>query len=140
MSRRLCLLPIALVLALGGCTQQQTSTNDFKGAEKDVAQVLADLQSDAQGRKPGTICSDLLSRELADKLKSAGNDCTAEMEKITSDADDYRLEVTDVSISGSTATATVESRRGDQKKAKTTYKLVREDGDWRLSDLGASPT
>ena len=25
-------------------------------------------------------------------------------------------------------------------EAKTTYKLVREDGDWRLSDLGAAPT
>ena len=138
MSRRRCLLPIALVLALGGCAQQQTSTNDFKGAEKDVAQVIADLQSDAQGRKPGTICSDILSRGLADKLKSAGNDCTAEMEKIASDADDYRLEVTDVSISGSTATATVESRRSGKADAKTTFSLVREDGDWRLSDFGAS--
>jgi hypothetical protein len=138
MSRLLRLLPIALVLALAGCTQQQSSTNDFKGSEKDVAQVIADLQSDAQGRKPGDICSNLLSRELADKLKSAGNDCTAEMEKIASDADDYRMEVTDVSISGSTATAKVKLRRGDDKDAETTYSLVREDGDWRLSDLGAS--
>ena len=138
MSRRLCLLPIALVLALGGCAQQESSTNDFKGAEKDVAQVIADLQSDAQSRKPGDICSNVLSTDLAAKLKSAGSDCTAEMEKLASDADDYRLEVTDVTISGTTATATVESRRGGETDAKTTYSLVREDGDWRLSDFGKS--
>ena len=54
------LLPVALLAALAGCAPQQTSTNDFKGAEKDVAQVIADLQSDAQGRKPEVICSDLL--------------------------------------------------------------------------------
>ena len=61
------------------------------------------------------------------------------MEKIASDADDYQLEVTDVTINGTTATAKVESRRGGGKTdAETTFSLVREDGDWRLSDLGAS--
>ena len=132
------LLPIVLVAALAGCAQPQTSTNDFKGAEKDVAQTIEDLQSNAQSRKPAAICSDVLSRALADKLKSSGSDCTAEMEKVTNDADDYQMKVTDVAITGNTATATVESRRGDDKTAKTTYTLVREDGGWRLNDLGAS--
>ena len=98
--------------------------------------MIADLQSDAQSRKPGDICSNLLSTDLAAKLKSAGSDCTAEMEKIASDADDYRLEVTDVTINGTTATATIESRRGGETDAKTTFSFVREDGDWRLSDFG----
>ena len=81
----------------------------------------------------------MLSRALADKLKaSGGNDCTAEMEKIASDADDYKLEVTDVTINGSTATAKVKSRKGGKKDAETTFSLVREDGDWRLNDLGSS--
>ena len=132
------LLPIVLVAALAGCAQPQTSTNDFEGSEKDVAQTIEDLQSNAQSRKPAAICSDVLSRALADKLKSSGSDCTAEMEKVTSDADDYQMKVTDVAITGNTATATVESRRGDDKTAKTTYTLVREDGGWRLNDLGAS--
>jgi hypothetical protein len=139
MSALLRLLPILLVTALAGCAQQETSVNSFKGSEKDVAQVIADLQSDAQGRKPEVICSDVLSRALADKLKaSGGNDCTAEMEKIAGDADDYKLEVTDVAINGSTATAKVESRKGGKTDAETTFSLVREDGDWRLNDLGSS--
>jgi len=133
------LLPILLVTALAGCAQQQTSVSNFKGSEKAVAQTIADLESNAQSRKPEVICSDVLSRALADKLKAAGgNDCTAEMEKIATDADDYKLEVTDVTISGTTATAKVESRKGGKKDAVTTFSLVREDGDWRLNDLGAS--
>ena len=131
-------LSLVLVVALAGCAQQQTSTGDFKGADKAVAQTLEDLESNAQSRKPGAICSSVLSRALADRLKAAGSDCTAEMEKVTTDADDYRLKVTDVTISGNTATAKVESRRGDEEKAITTYSLVREDGEWRLNDLGSS--
>jgi hypothetical protein len=132
------LLPLALVAALTGCGPAPSSTSSFKGNEKAVAQVIEDLQSDAQGRKPSAICSDVLSRALADKLKSAGSDCAGEMEKITGDADDFEMKVTDVTITGNSATAKVEARRGSDKKATTTYTLVREGNDWRLNDLGAS--
>ena len=130
--------PLLAALAFAGCAQQPTSTSDFKGAEADVAKVVEDLQADATGRKPGEICTKVLSRELADKLKTAGNDCTSEMEKITTDADDFELEVTDVTITGDTATAKVKARRGKDKDGTTTFTLVKEGGDWRLSDLGAS--
>jgi hypothetical protein len=131
------LLPLALAAALAGCGQAATSTNSFKGTEKDVAQTIEDLQSDAQSRKSSAICSDVLSRALADKLKAGSNDCAGEMEKSVGDADDYELKVTDVTVNGTTATAKVESRRGDKKNATTTYTLVNEGGDWRLSDFGS---
>jgi hypothetical protein len=132
------LLPLALVAALAGCGQTPTSANDFKGSEKAVAQTIEDLQSNAQNRKPSAICRDVLSTALADKLKSSGSDCAGEIEKVTGDADDFELKVTDVTVTGNTAIAKVEARRGDDKNASTTFSLVREDGDWRLSDLGAS--
>jgi hypothetical protein len=131
-------LPLILVLALAGCGQPETSTNDFKGDEKAVATVIEDLQTNAQSRKPGQICSDDLSRDLAAKLKTDDNDCTAEMEKITGDADDFQLDVTDVTITGNTATAKVKTRKGGDKDATVTFSLVKEGGDWRLSDLGAA--
>jgi hypothetical protein len=132
------IVALSALLALAGCAQQPTSANDFKGDEADVAKVVEDLQADATGRKPGEICTKVLARELADKLKTAGNDCTSEMEKVTSDADDFELEVTDVTISGNTATAKVKARRGKDKDGTTTFTLVKEGGDWRLSDLGSS--
>jgi hypothetical protein len=132
------LLPLALAAALAGCGQAPTSANDFKGDEKAVAQTIEDLQTNAQGRKPSAICRDVLSTALADKLKSTGSDCTDEIEKVTGDADDFELKVTDVTVTGTTATAKVQARRGDDKNASTTFSLVKEDGDWRLSDLGSS--
>jgi hypothetical protein len=132
------LLPLVLAAVLAGCGQAPTSANDFKGTEKAVAQTIEDLQSDATSRKPSAICNDVLSKALADKLKSGGNDCAGEMEKITGDADDFELEVTDVTVTGSTATAKVKARRGKEKNATTTFSLVREDGDWRLSNFGAA--
>ena len=132
------LLPLALAAALAGCGQAQSSAGEFEGAEKAVAETIEDLQSGAQNRKPAEICSDVLSRELADKVKSAGNDCVREMEKVTADSDDFELEVTDVTVTGTTATAKVKARKGDSDGASTTFTLTREDGDWRLSSLGAA--
>jgi hypothetical protein len=133
-----CPLPLLLAAAIAGCGQAPTSANDFKGAEKDVAAAVELLQTDAQTRKPEKICSDVLARALVEKLKSAGTDCVDEMDKVSGDADDYELKVTDVNITGTTATARVKARRGDKENALTTFTLAKEDGKWRLTDLGAS--
>jgi hypothetical protein len=130
-------LPLLLAAVIAGCGQAASSASDFKGTEKDVADTVEQLQSAAQNRKPEQICSDVLSRELADRLKTGGSDCVDTMEKLTGDADDYELDVTDVTITGTTATALVKSRRGKRKDATTTYALAREDGKWRLTNLGS---
>jgi hypothetical protein len=132
------LLTLLLVAAIAGCGQAQSSADDFEGGEKAVADAVEELQTAAQNRKPEDICAEVLSRGLADRLKSADGDCVDEMEKITSDADDFELEVTDVTITGTTATARVKARRGDNDDALTTFALAREDGEWRLTDLGRS--
>jgi len=130
------LLPLVAAAVVAGCGQAPSSAGDFKGGEKDVAEVIEELQTAAQSRKPEDICSEVLSRRLADRLKTADGDCVDTMEKVTGDADDFELEVTDVAINGTTATAKVEARREGKKDAVTTFTLVQEDGDWRLSNLG----
>ena len=132
------LLPLVVAAALAGCGQEQSSTADFEGTEKAVAQVVEDLQAAAQERKPAEICNDLITKQLADSLKAGSADCVDEMEKVAGDADDFQLEVTDVTVTGTTATAQVKARKGGDEDATTTFRLTREDGDWRLSDLGAS--
>jgi len=138
MQRSLRLFPLALAAAIAGCGPAATSSGKFEGAEKQVADTIEQLQTAAQSRKPEQICSDVLARELADRLKSGGSDCVDEMEKLTGDADDYELAVADVAITGATATARVKARRGKTKNAVTTFSLAREDGEWRLTSLGAS--
>jgi len=131
-------LPLVLAVAIAGCGQPASSAGDFKGAKKDVADTIEELQTAAQNRKPADICSEVLSRALVEKVKtSGGGDCVDEMEKVVGDADDFELDVTAVTITGATATARVKARKDGKDGALTSYRLAREDGKWRLSDLGA---
>jgi hypothetical protein len=138
MRRSLRPLPLLLAATIAGCGQAPSSAGDFKGAEKAVADTIEQLQTAAQNRKPEDICSEVLARGLVERLKSSGNDCVDEMEKITGDADDFELDVTKVAITGTTASATVKALRGGRDNAVTTFALEREDGTWRLTDFGSS--
>ena len=130
-------LPLLLVVAIAGCGQTASSTSKFKGAEKDVADTIEQLQTAATGRKPEDICANVLTRALIEKVKTSGHDCVTEMENVTGDADDYELTVTAVTITGATATARVKARKGGKDNALTNFALAREDGKWRLSSFGA---
>jgi hypothetical protein len=130
-------LAVASVLALTGCgaQQQQSSVDTFQGAEREVAQKVEDLQDAGSSREPENICSDILAASLVDDLKAAGTDCQAEMRKAIEDADDFELEVLDVTINGNSATARV--RQGDNGPTET-MQFTREGGQWRATSLSGS--
>jgi hypothetical protein len=122
------------VLALAGCgaEAEESSVEKFQGEERAVAQKVEDLQEAGEGRNPEDICSEILARSLVQQLEAAGVDCADEMEKAIDDADDYDLEVQDVTISGSTATAEV--RRGEDGPTES-MEFTRENGQWRATSL-----
>jgi hypothetical protein len=122
------------VLALAGCGAQSepSSAEKFKGDERAVAQKIEDLQEAGESRKPEDICSEILASSLVQQLEAAGVDCAAEMEKAIDDADDYDLDVQEVTISGSTATAEV--RRGEDGPTET-MEFAKENGQWRATSL-----
>ena len=97
-----------------------------------MAQKVEDLQEAGEGRNPEDICSDILASSLVQQLEAAGVKCADEMEKAIDDADDYDLEVQDVTVSGSTATAEV--RRGDDGPTET-MEFTKENGQWRATSL-----
>jgi len=129
--------PAVLVLfALAGCTQAEpSSVEQFTGAEADVAQKIEDLEKDGRTNKPADICSDILAKELVDQLKAGGTSCETEMEKAIEDADDFDLEVLEVTVTGDTATARV--RRGDDGPTET-MEFKRENNEWRATSLSSS--
>ena len=130
------LAPLLAALALAGCGAQadQSSAEKFKGEEQAVAQKVEDLQDAGKGRKAEDICSDILAASLVQQLEAAGVKCADEMEKAIDDADDYDLEVQDVNVSGSTATAEV--RRGDDGPT-VTMEFTKENGQWRATSLSS---
>jgi uncharacterized protein HemX len=122
----------ALTLAGCGAETEQSSAEKFQGEERAVAQKVEDLQEAGEGRKPEDICSEILASSLVQQLEAAGVDCADEMEKAIDDADDYALDVQEVQVSGSTATATV--RRGDDGPTET-MEFTKENGQWRATSL-----
>ena len=129
----LCISLAAGALALGGCgAQQDSSGEDFEGAEAEVAQVVEDLQSAAQQGEAEELCSRILSRELAGELAAGRSQCVDEMQKAVGDVNDFDLDVTAVTISGSTARAEV--GQGDDGETAT-LELARDGEGWRVTSL-----
>jgi hypothetical protein len=123
-----------LALALAGCAaSEQSSSKDFKGQEKAVADVVGDLKAAGQRKDAQKLCSEVLSSKLVEQLKSGGTNCVDEMDKAITDADDYNLSVQDVTVSGSTATAKVENGKDGPT---ATLEFAKERDGWRVSSLG----
>jgi hypothetical protein len=130
--KRSAALLAALALAGCGAEAEPSSVEKFQGEERAVAQKVEDLQEAGEGRNPEDICSDILASSLVQQLEAANVKCADEMEKAIDDADDYDLQVQDVAVSGSTATAQV--RRGDDGPTET-MEFTKENGQWRATSL-----
>jgi outer membrane PBP1 activator LpoA protein len=129
------LLAVLAALILAGCGAQaesDSSVDTFRGEDRNVAQKVEDLQEAGEGRNPEDICADILAASLVDELEVAGSDCQQEMQKAIDDADDFELEVLDVTVTGTTATAEV--RRGDDGPTQT-MQFTQERGEWRATAL-----
>jgi hypothetical protein len=137
MRRVRALATIALAgILLTGCAQQETSAGDFKGAEADVAEVVDDLAGAARSGDGDEICTRIVSSEFAEEL-AAGNTCKDEVERAVADANDWDLEVSDVTVTGTTATAEV--RQGEDSEEKTaTFEFERDGDRWRATSFGES--
>ena len=129
-----CLLAL-LALPLAGCTTTggATSAKKFSGPSADIASAVGDLQSAGNRKDSNKLCTQVLARSLVGSLSSGGTTCKSEMDKALADADEFSLTVEDVTVSGTTATATV--RNGDKGPTKK-LQLVREAGRWKISTLG----
>jgi hypothetical protein len=128
------LLLVAVLVGLTGCTQQRSAKNDFRGDEKDVAQVVIDLSDDARRGRQADVCDAILSARLQESV-AGDSSCISEVKKAFEDADAATIDVDDVTITGSTATVDVSTDDRDTK-VKRTFKLVKEDGGWRIDSFG----
>jgi hypothetical protein len=133
--RRLAAPALVLVLALTGCTSQQTGdTDDFSGEEERVAEVVGQLSDAATRGEEAQVCDELLSEELQRSV-AGGESCISEVEKAFDDADEAVIDVEDVTVEGETATAEVSSEQVGGA-VRRTFSFVKEDGEWRIDSFG----
>jgi len=117
---------------LAGCAGASSSARNFQGTERDVANAIGDFQAAGQRKNEQKICDDLLTAQYAKSLAAGRSTCADEVNDAMADADDYKLTVKSVTVSGPAATALVEN-------ASQTYtmRLQRVGADWRIASLGA---
>jgi hypothetical protein len=129
----------ALPLVLSACGQSdKNSASDFQGDQKAVAQTVEDLQKASRRGDESKICGRLLAPALVAKIKAASDGtCEKVLKDALRDVDSFELEVKKVSISGTTATATVTSDTGPKDRTDT-LQLVKDGGAWKISTLGSA--
>ena len=131
----LCCAPPAL--ALGACAKS-VSTSAFKGEQHDVAQTVANLQSDVTASDQKKICSRDLSSSLVKRLNAAPGGCRRAVKDQLAEVDNLDLTVESVAVhaAGAARSATaVVSSTFEGKKRRSTLSLTFESGSWKLSGL-----
>ena len=137
-SRLLPLAAVAALTALAGCGPTGTSkssSKNFTGAKKDVAQTVDDLASAAGKRDAKAICTELLAPALQQKLGSGGSSCQTVIADQLKDADLATLDTRSVTIDGQHATAVVRSQYYGKDRDVTVMLVRGAGGAWRISGI-----
>ena len=127
---------VLAAFALAGCGQEETSADRFQGAEREVAELVDDLAAAARSNDGEEICTRIVSSEFAEEL-AANDSCKNEVERAVGDANDFDLDVRDVTVTGTTARAEVRQGEGDDAKTAT-FEFERGEDGWRTTSFGGS--
>ncbi|HXB14867.1 MAG TPA: hypothetical protein VNV44_03890 [Solirubrobacteraceae bacterium] len=125
-----CLTALALGAAACGTT---TTTAGFHGAEHEVAQTVADLQSDISSSERKKICERDFAAPVVDKIGGV-QACEAAVKNRLSEIDNTELQVESVKVAGNTATAQVKSVYGGKKQLRTVT-LAKEGSRWKITAI-----
>jgi hypothetical protein len=135
--RRTFLAAPVIALLVSGCgAAAETQESKFE-ANPDQAQIAAlvdKLSTAGANRDAETICTEVLAKALVDELSATGGNCVDEMDRAIKDASDYDLQVVDVKVNGTNATAQVAQGESDKR---ATFTFVKENNAWRASALGS---
>lgn len=125
-----------LVAALAGCG---ADTEDGGGTDNttEVRATVAKFGIATRTHDWQSICDDLLSPALVDKIEDVGLPCETAIEKGLGDVKDPTLQITDVSLSGNRALVSIHTTASGQEASDDALQLVKEDGKWRIAALAA---
>jgi hypothetical protein len=128
-------LLIVLCLCLPGLAACGTtaSTSSFKGVEHEVAQKIANLQSDATASNRENICKHDLSAPIVAKL-GGRKGCEEALKHQLAQIDNLETTIVSVKVDtgGTTATAKVKSTYEGKTREKT-LPLVKEASGWKVA-------
>lgn len=131
---------LGAAVLLAGCQPADDDDGvDFQGEQRLVANTIEDLEDAGADRDTDEICS-LLSQDLVERIRATAEGrqtCPEALEDPVDDADSFDLDVRSIELSGSRATAVVESEDGDDAVTDR-LGLVKESGRWKIDALSGA--
>jgi hypothetical protein len=117
---------IALALAAAGCGRSD---------DQKVRDTLSTFQRATADKDYGKLCSDVLAKQLVDRLSAVGLPCEVALQRGLGSVTAPRLEVQRVRVRGDVALAQVRTSAAGQPPSADTIRLVRQGDDWRVATL-----
>ena len=136
MHRLLALLCAALcALALAACGST-VSTSGLSGAKRDVAQTIANLQSDATARDQKKTCANDLAAATVASLGGVKG-CEAAVKDQLKQVESLEVTVQSIKVAKGETTATAQVKSIFQGKNRvSSLSLVKQGGKWKISGAG----
>ncbi|MBA2506711.1 MAG: DUF3828 domain-containing protein [Thermoleophilaceae bacterium] len=123
------------VAALSACGGDEEKPKPISGPAKQVAATITALERATAKRDFDTICDELLAAPVREQ--AGGGACPAQLRRTAAGVRDPRIAIRKIDIEGNKATVAVTTRARGQAPAEDTVVLVREEGQWRISQLSA---
>jgi hypothetical protein len=128
----LCTAALALALAACGST---VSTSSYQGESHEVAQAIANLQSDATAGDQKKVCANDLAASVLSKL-GGKTGCEKTIKTQLAEIDNLEASVKSIQVAtgATTATATVKSTYAGKSRPGS-VSLVKEGKVWKVSGV-----
>jgi hypothetical protein len=102
-------------------------------SDKEVRATLDRYAAATRTKDYQTLCDDLLSKEIVDRIRTVGLPCEVALRTGLGDVRNPTLTVLGLEVNGDQALARVRGTAVGQPPGTSTYRLVREDGGWRIA-------
>jgi hypothetical protein len=126
---------VVLAVALAGCGADSEHPDSGPNAEDQVREVVAKFGVATRAKDYQTICDELLSQTLVQKVEAVGLPCEGALQRGLADVRSPTLEITDVSISRGRALVSIHTTAAGQAPSDDALQLVLEDRDWKIASL-----
>jgi len=124
------LVAVAVAWGLGAC-------GGGSDDEEQVRATLTKMQRATASRDYQTLCDDVFARRLVAKLRTVGLPCEVALQLGLRGVRQPTLVIQKVTVKGKAAEALVRSAARGQSLSQDVVRLVKEDGNWRVSTLAA---
>jgi hypothetical protein len=102
-------------------------------SEEEVRATLDRYAAASRDKDYQTLCDDLLSSELVERIRSAGLPCEVALRTGLENRQNPTLKVLAIEVSGDEAAARVSGSAVGEVPGVATYRLIHEDGSWHIA-------